>query len=292
MDPSQVQNLIQGLQSQINTLTLRLDASAAASTRPKLPHPDKFGGSAQKFDTWLLAIKAKLYVDGPAIGSKLAQFYYVYLNLESNVQAMVLPQLQELDDQSAAEDAYDYHAILDQLSRVYSNPNKVEEAENKLHKLQQGTDSLTAYVSRFERLLYEAKGSGWPEANKIFFFRNGLHQTLRNRLAGQLNLPGDYTSFLKTVQQLAGHSTSFNPSSALVPANGKPTFKPQLPEPMDISALQPTAIVKRPPPSSTANQRQAYELEVANIRDGLKESWEEIQEQCREDLEEAYDNHF
>jgi hypothetical protein len=180
---------------------------------------------------------------------------------------------------------------LDQFSRVYSNLNKVEEAKNKLYKLQQGTDSLIAYVSRFERLLYEAKGSDWPEANKVFFFRNGLHQTLRNRLAGQLNLPGDYASFLKTIQQLAGHSTStsFNPSSALVPTNGKPPFKP---EPMDISAFQPIAIVKRPPPNSTTNQRQVYELEVANIRDGLKESWEEIQEQYREDLEEAYDNHF
>jgi hypothetical protein len=183
---------------------------------------------------------------------------------------MVLPQLQQLDE-TTAEDAYDYHAILDQLSRVYSNPNKVEEAENKLYKLQQGTDSLTAYVNRFERLLYEAKGSDWPEANKVFFFRNGLHQTLRNRLAGQLNLPGDYASFLKTIQQLAGHniSISFNPSSALIPINRKPPFKP---EPIDINAFQSTAIVKRPPFSSTANQKQAYKLEVANIRDGLKES--------------------
>jgi hypothetical protein len=32
-------------------------------------------------------------VDGPAIGNEIAQFYYVYLNLETNVQAMVLPQL-------------------------------------------------------------------------------------------------------------------------------------------------------------------------------------------------------
>jgi len=38
-------------------------------------------------------IKAKLRVDGAAIGDSIAQFYYVYFALESKVQAMVLPQL-------------------------------------------------------------------------------------------------------------------------------------------------------------------------------------------------------
>jgi hypothetical protein len=51
MDPSQIQNLIQGLQNQINIFIFRLDIFAATNTRPKLLHPDKFGGSAQKFET-------------------------------------------------------------------------------------------------------------------------------------------------------------------------------------------------------------------------------------------------
>jgi hypothetical protein len=112
---------------------------------------------------------------------------------------MVLLQLQKLDDQSAAEDAYDYYTILDQLSRVYSNLNKIKEAKNKFYKLQQDTDSLITYINKFEYLLYETKGFGWPKANKIFFFCNSLYQTFRNRLAGQLNLPRDYTSFFKIV---------------------------------------------------------------------------------------------
>jgi hypothetical protein len=48
---------------------------------------------------------------------------------------MILPQLQQLDE-STAEDVYDYHAILNQFFYIYSNPNKIEETENKLHKLQ------------------------------------------------------------------------------------------------------------------------------------------------------------
>jgi hypothetical protein len=66
--------------------------------KPALPDPEKFSGQAHKFDTWLPSIKAKLRVDGPAIGDNIAQFYYVYLNLDSHVQAMVLPQLSQAEE--------------------------------------------------------------------------------------------------------------------------------------------------------------------------------------------------
>ena len=67
--------------------------TSTSPRRPKLSLPDleKFNGKTYKFNTWLPVIRAKLYIDGPAIGDSTAQFYYVYGNLESNIQAMVLP---------------------------------------------------------------------------------------------------------------------------------------------------------------------------------------------------------
>jgi hypothetical protein len=122
--------------------------------KPVLPDPEKFDGKAYKFDTWLPLIKAKLRVDGEALGDSVAQFYYVYLNLESHVQAMVLPQL------AAAESSksWAFSTILDQLARVYDNPNKVQEAKDKLFALKQGTDSVPTFIAKFKRTLYEAKG--------------------------------------------------------------------------------------------------------------------------------------
>jgi len=170
--------------------------------KPTLPNPEKFSGQSHKFDTWLPSIKAKLRVDGIAIGDSVAQFYYVYLNLESHVQAMVLPQLGQAEDSQS----WDYTTILDQLSRVYDNPNKVQEAEDKLFSLKQGTDSISGYVAKFERILYEARGQNWPDVNKISTFRNGLNSTIRARLAQQLHLPRTYPDFVRIVQQLAGKS--------------------------------------------------------------------------------------
>jgi hypothetical protein len=203
---AEVQRQAELLQQQSNELLLlRTRPSTNAKPKSSLPHPEKFNGQVHKFDTWLPSIKAKLRVDCEAIGDATAQFYYVYLNLESHVQAMVLPQLSQAED----DQIWSYLSILDQLSRVYSNPNKVQEAEDKLYSLKQGTDSLHAFIAKFERILYEARGQDWNDVNKIAAFRQGLNTTIKNRLAQQLNLPRTYAKFIETVQQLAGRSSTY-----------------------------------------------------------------------------------
>jgi len=104
----------------------------------------------------------------------MAQFYYVYLNLESQVQATVLPQLTMAEE----KEIWDFNTILEQLKRVFDNPNKVQEAEDRLFALKQGLESIPNYIAKFERVLYEAKGQDWPDVNKISTFRNGLSSTI------------------------------------------------------------------------------------------------------------------
>ena len=179
----QLQAIIAELQAELrrqrDEIQFLQNQSQQSKPKPSLPDPDKFSGQPHKYDTWLPSIKAKLRVDGAAIGDSVAQFYYVYLNLDSHVQAMVLPQLGQAEESQS----WNYQTILDQLSRVYDNPNKVQEAEDKLFLLKQGTESLPAYVAKFERILYEARGQNWPDVNKISTFRNGLNSTIRGRLA-------------------------------------------------------------------------------------------------------------
>ena len=66
--------------------------------------------------------------------------------------------------------------------------------------IKQGADSIPAYVAKFERVLYEARGQDWPDVNKISTFRNGLNSVIRNRLAQQLNPPRKYPDFVRVVQ--------------------------------------------------------------------------------------------
>jgi hypothetical protein len=92
---------------------------------PRLPDPQRFNGLSHEFAPWLPSIKAKLRVDGAAIGNAYAQFFYVYLTLHTSVQAKVLPQVSFADEAQR-----DYNSILDQLTRIYDNPNKEEQAQN------------------------------------------------------------------------------------------------------------------------------------------------------------------
>ena len=66
---------------------------------------------------------------------------------------MVLPQLSQAEE----DKTWSYLSILDQLSRVYSNPNKVQEAEDKLYSLKQGTNSLYIFITKFKHILYEVR---------------------------------------------------------------------------------------------------------------------------------------
>ena len=117
------------------------------------------------------SIEAKLLVDGEAIGSAIAQFYYVYLNLEPTVQSTVLPQLAT----AKASKSWNPQSILAQLQRIYHDPHKAKKAEDRLFELSQGsTESLALYIARFKRAIYEANAQDWPNANKIPVFRKGL----------------------------------------------------------------------------------------------------------------------
>jgi hypothetical protein len=47
----------------------------------------------------------------------------------------------------------------------------MQEAEDKLYSLKQGTNSLYAFIAKFERILYEAREQDWNNINKITAFR-------------------------------------------------------------------------------------------------------------------------
>ena len=187
MDPrQQLQELAARLESQsaiIIQLQAQLLALSTAPTsarpRPALPDPVKFDGKAYRFDTWLPAIKAKLRVDGAALGDSIAQFYYIYNRLEPTVQSIVLPQLARAEE----DEEWSFQSILDQLLRAYDTPNRTPEAEERLHRIEQGSDPLPTYILRFERQLYEAKGHKWSDDRKIAAFRYSLSTTIKNRLA-------------------------------------------------------------------------------------------------------------
>lgn len=269
MDPFQelrneFSSAIQALQKEIESI--KNEPKPPQRPKPCLPDPEKFNGQSLKFDTWLASMKAKLRIDAPAIGDAVAQFYYVYLNLESKVQALVLPQLSYAEDTNT----WDYNTILDQLSLVYDNPNKVQEAEDHLLALKQDSgESVAAYIAKFERILYEAKGKDWPDVTKISAFRKGLNPTLRGRLNQQLNLPRSYIEFLRVVQQLGSHSFSSN-STNVSHSQSHQSGSHTKSDPMDLSVVNINSLSAS---STSLDERNRRRQQGSCVRCGSPGHW-------------------
>lgn len=225
---------VQSLLSQLNNLTTALANKPARRPKPCLPDPEKFNGTQIMWDTWLPSIKAKLRIDGEAIGGPEAQFFYLYGRLEGKVQSLVTPQLTVAE----ATQQYDRDSILQQLARIYDDPHKIRDAEDKLQSLEQGqTDSLPTYLAKFERLLYKAKANLWLDTTKIALLRKGLNKTARDRLDTQVLIPDKYDDFVALLQKLSGSSGS---GSGTRPNHGGPK-----PEPMQIGAIGAISVKER-----------------------------------------------
>lgn len=90
-----------------------------------------------------------------------------------------MPQLSQAEDSKI----YNPQEIISQLARLYDDPHKVREAEDKLQVLKMGdSDHLSAFLAKFERLLYTAKANKWGDNTKIAILRRALNRSVRNKL--------------------------------------------------------------------------------------------------------------
>lgn len=109
----QLQQIITQLEARIDGLQSQL-ASIQASATPSRPVADSsIPTNLTVWDTWRPLSRTVLRLDADAIGGDEACFYWLYGNLESKVQAMVLPQLQLAEDTGN----YNVDTIFDQLAR-------------------------------------------------------------------------------------------------------------------------------------------------------------------------------
>jgi hypothetical protein len=169
----------QQLRAEIISLREELQTAQASqpppppAARQTLPDPPKFDGKPYLLRTWLPAMRAKIRTDGM---TGQHAFYYVWDRLEPGQQGLALSLL----DTAESTQAWDHEAIFNLLERVHHNPYAQQEARDKLTHLRQAEEGLSAYIARFERLLYEAGAKdSWPDDIKISTFTNGLRSTLK-----------------------------------------------------------------------------------------------------------------
>jgi Retrotransposon gag protein len=210
-DNQQLHAEILSLREEVQTLR-----ASPPSMRQILPDPPKFDGKPYMLRTWLPAMRAKIREDG-RVGQNA--FYYTWDRLEASQQGLALLLL----DTAESTQAWDHEEIFTLLERVNHNPYAQQEARDKLTHIRQGEEGLSAYIVRFERLLYEAGAKdSWPDDIKISTFTNGLRSTLKTLVQQQLTVPSEYNGYVQLVQQLDRRSRSAAPRPSPAPPAGDP----------------------------------------------------------------------
>ncbi|KJZ68939.1 hypothetical protein HIM_08136 [Hirsutella minnesotensis 3608] len=249
---AQLMSTIETMQAQIEELRGAIN-HRAHRPRQVLPEPDRFSGRAKDWDAWALAMRAKLRVDGQAIGDENAQFYYVYSSLDRNIQSTVLAFVQRAEKQGQ----WSPTLLLDHLERIFDDPNKSKKAGQRLREMTQGARPLPDYLPRFERTLFEAGADSWPDDAKITTLVGGLNKELKQRLTAQLNLPTTYNEFVRVLLALGDQDGV--------------RFYHQGSNAMDWEQTKTTNA--RVAPAISATQRQRWRDEGKCVRCGSSSHW-------------------
>ncbi len=223
-----VQDLRTEYAANLRTLRSEFAAKLAKASRShhSIPDPEKFDGTTERWDTWYPQIQGKLRIDGRAIGTSEAQFFYVYSNLDSKVQGMVLPQLRQAEETRS----WDPRAILADLRRIYHDPLRKPKAQVALQEICQGDDSFVVFHAKFERLLYEAEANRWSDQAKIVLLRVRISPALQEKLKAHTTLPTCYTEFVNTL-----HTLSHPVISATTVPHNRPVSPPE--DTMDLGQV-------------------------------------------------------
>ena len=88
-----------------------------------LPNVELLQGT-KDLDEWLVSMRAKLYVDGAAIGDEFTRFYYIFLRLVPSPKWTMLLYVKRVQEANACV----AEAFVAYVQSTFEDPNKVKKA--------------------------------------------------------------------------------------------------------------------------------------------------------------------
>ena len=170
--------------------------------RQILPAPDQLT-SRDQLETWMVSIRAKFAVDGGAIGTAMAQFYYVYSRLGPGMQSTFLPYVTRQSQTPSPRDQPE--AFLAYINQTLGDPHKERRAGLNLVKMRQRPgEAIGPYVTRWEHTLFKAGSHNWNDHAKVILLASGLLSEAKERLDKELSWPATYEGFVTLLRRFDG----------------------------------------------------------------------------------------
>jgi hypothetical protein len=173
-------------------------AQAAPTAMVKIESPDKFDGSRDKFDKWLLQLRSNfnyaprqfsldqpqnrvIYAGSLLTGTPLD--WYTALVRAARIYGEAGPDARAAmvgtEPHKAYQTVNDWPRFEAALTATFEDPHRAEHLEERLLKLKQ-TGSATKYVTEFQSMVFAID---WSTSTKMRNFRKGLKHEVRIQLA-------------------------------------------------------------------------------------------------------------
>ncbi|KAI1676071.1 DUF4939 domain containing protein [Pyrenophora tritici-repentis] len=169
-------------------------SSRTPSLSERIPDPKKFDGTRSDLHRFIQQIYGKMSANADRFPQATGRMLYVAGRLTGKAYALMLPKIQYGIPQFV-----DYPQMLEYLERAFGDPDRTQNAQNRLFQWKQKNLDFTAYLSEFQRLALEAE---MPESALVPLLFQGISRELQDMLLHSPAPSTEYTSYVNHLQTL------------------------------------------------------------------------------------------
>jgi hypothetical protein len=119
-------------------------------------------------------LRAKLEIDGEAIGGERERVWYGFGRLAGEAAGRIYPWI----GYAQKEGKFTVKGLFEQMKIAFRDPRQRQKALGQLNRTKQGSQPLNEFLNEFNRLILEAEGWGWDDVIKKGYLKAALSSKL------------------------------------------------------------------------------------------------------------------
>ena len=193
--------------------------------RPRLPDVEKYDGEdTSQYPQFEGLLRAKLAVDGEAIGGEGEQIWYGFSRLKDKAASRIYPWVETYQNDAAK---FTKENFFKHLRIAFKDPAAQKKALLRLNSLQQGSRPFIELLQEVDQLLLEAGGHSWDDDVKKGYLITAMNPALRDRLA-TVEEADSYEEYCQQVKRITDKLTDnkYYRSVNTTPGHTTPNARP------------------------------------------------------------------
>jgi hypothetical protein len=176
------------------TPTLATPPSESSRPSEKLPDPEVFKGQRSDLRRFVQQICGKMTANADRFPTAQSRLIYVAGRLKDDAYNLILPKTLY-----GVPQFVDYQQLLEYLEQAFGDPDRVQNAQNRLYNLKQKNQDFSVYFSEFQRLALEGE---MPEGALTPLLYQGISRELQDMLLHNPPTTREFRPFSRHLQEL------------------------------------------------------------------------------------------